>query len=103
LPRDLSGHELANLLRRYGYEETRQTGSHIRLKSKLRGADHQVTVPDHKTLKLGTLNAIVGGREVSGERPGAICAGVVRTLIAEQSAGYPRDSAQIRGREFSES
>ena len=59
LPRDLSGHELAKLLRRYGYEVIRQTGSHIRLKSNLLGADHQVTVPDHKTLKLGTLNAIV--------------------------------------------
>jgi len=29
LPRDLSGVELAKLLRRYGYEITRQTGSHI--------------------------------------------------------------------------
>jgi predicted RNA binding protein YcfA (HicA-like mRNA interferase family) len=54
-----SGHELAKRLRRYGYEVVRQTGSHIRLKSNLRGFDHQVTVPDHKTLKLGTLNAIV--------------------------------------------
>lgn len=59
LPRDLSGHELAKMLRRYGYEVIRQTGSHIRLKSNLRGADHQVTVPNHKTLKLGTLNAII--------------------------------------------
>jgi len=59
LPRDLSGHELAKMLRRYGYEVIRQTGSHLRLKSNLRGTPHQVTVPDHKTLKLGTLNAIV--------------------------------------------
>jgi predicted RNA binding protein YcfA (HicA-like mRNA interferase family) len=50
---------LAQKLRRYGYEVVRQTGSHIRLRSNLRGADHRVTVPDHKTLKLGTLNAIV--------------------------------------------
>ena len=47
------------MLRRYGYEATRQTGSHIRLKSSLHGIDHQVTVPDHKTLKPGTLNAII--------------------------------------------
>jgi predicted RNA binding protein YcfA (HicA-like mRNA interferase family) len=59
LPRDLSGHELAKMLRRYGYEVIRQTGSHIRLKSNLRGAPHQVTVPDHEALKLGTLNAII--------------------------------------------
>jgi predicted RNA binding protein YcfA (HicA-like mRNA interferase family) len=59
LPRDLSGHELAKVLRRYGYEAIRQTGSHIRLKSSLRGTPHQVTVPNHKALKLGTLNGIV--------------------------------------------
>ena len=31
LPRDLSGEELAALLGSYGYEVTRQTGSHMRL------------------------------------------------------------------------
>jgi predicted RNA binding protein YcfA (HicA-like mRNA interferase family) len=31
LPRDLGGEKLAVLLRRYGYEVTRQTGSHMRL------------------------------------------------------------------------
>lgn len=47
------------MLHRYGYEVIRQTGSHIRLKSNLHGVPHQVTVLGHKTLKLGTLNAIV--------------------------------------------
>jgi predicted RNA binding protein YcfA (HicA-like mRNA interferase family) len=28
MPRDISGRELANLLKRFGYETTRQTGSH---------------------------------------------------------------------------
>jgi predicted RNA binding protein YcfA (HicA-like mRNA interferase family) len=59
LPRDLSGHELIRLLRRYGYESTRQLGSHIRLQSNIRGYVHHVTVPDHKTLRLGTLSAIL--------------------------------------------
>jgi len=59
LPRDLSGHDLAKLLRRYGYEVVRQSGSHIRLKSNLRGSDHRVTIPAHKALKLGTLGGIV--------------------------------------------
>ena len=59
LPRDLSGHELAKILSRYGYEAVRQTGSHIRMKSTLRGFDHFVTVPAHKALKLGTLNSIL--------------------------------------------
>jgi len=52
LPRDLSGHDLAQALRRYGYELTRQTGSHLRLKSTLRGTDHFITIPAHQTLKL---------------------------------------------------
>ena len=59
LPRDLSGHDLAKALRQYGYEVTRQTGSHLRLKSSLRGTDHHLTIPAHKTLKLGTLNGII--------------------------------------------
>ncbi len=35
IPRDIEGKSLANLLTRYGYEITRQTGSHIRLTSTL--------------------------------------------------------------------
>ena len=31
IPRDVSGDELAKLLKRYGYEVTRQVGSHMRL------------------------------------------------------------------------
>lgn len=59
LPRDLSGHELIKLLRRYGYATTRQVGSHVRLRSELRGRPHNLTVPDHRSLRLGTLNAIL--------------------------------------------
>lgn len=59
LPRDLSGHDLAKSLRRFGYQIVRQTGSHLQLKTTFRGSDHQVTVPAHKTLKVGTLNAIL--------------------------------------------
>jgi predicted RNA binding protein YcfA (HicA-like mRNA interferase family) len=58
LPRDLSGEELAVLLRRYGYEVTRQTGSHMRLTT-LQGGEHHITVPRHKSLRLGTLSAIL--------------------------------------------
>jgi predicted RNA binding protein YcfA (HicA-like mRNA interferase family) len=59
LPRDLSGHELAKLLRRYGYEVVRQTGSHIRLTSTLRGTPHHVTIPAHDPIKVGTLAGIL--------------------------------------------
>ena len=59
LPRDLSGHDLAKSLRRFGYQIVRQTGSHLQLKTTFLGSDHQVTVPAHKTLKVGTLTAIL--------------------------------------------
>ena len=61
LPRDLSGHDLAKLLRRYGYEIVRQTGSHLQLKSGFRGYDHHITIPAHRALKLGTLSGIISG------------------------------------------
>ena len=59
LPRDLPGEQLASLLRRYGYETTRQTGSHLRLTSTAKGSEHHITIPRHKELKVGTLNAIL--------------------------------------------
>lgn len=59
LPRDVSGSVLAKALRRYGYEVTRQAGSHMRLTTRLRGTDHHVTIPAHKTLAPGTLSAVV--------------------------------------------
>ena len=59
LPRDLPGEQLASLLRRYGYETTRQTGSHLRLTSTTRGSEHHITIPRHRELRVGTLNAIL--------------------------------------------
>jgi predicted RNA binding protein YcfA (HicA-like mRNA interferase family) len=58
LPRDLDGEELAVLLRRYGYEVTRQTGSHMRLTT-AQGGEHHITIPRHKSLRIGTLSAIL--------------------------------------------
>ena len=63
LPRDLRGEELAALLGQYGYEVTRQTGSHMRLTTTLRG-EHHVTIPCHRSLRVGTLSAIL--RDVAG-------------------------------------
>jgi predicted RNA binding protein YcfA (HicA-like mRNA interferase family) len=58
LPRNLSGPELAKLLRALGYEVGRQTGSHLRLTTQQRG-EHHITIPNHSPLKLGTLAAIL--------------------------------------------
>jgi predicted RNA binding protein YcfA (HicA-like mRNA interferase family) len=58
LPRDLGGEELVKLLRKYGYEITRQTGSHIRLTTN-QGGEHHITIPRHQSLRVGTLHAIL--------------------------------------------
>ncbi len=58
LPRDLGGKDLAARLGRYGYEVTRQTGSHMRLTT-TEGGEHHVTIPRHKSLRVGTLGAIL--------------------------------------------
>lgn len=59
LPRDVSGADLAKRLGRLGYELTRQTGSHLRLTTRERGR-HHVTIPNHDSLKVGTLAGILG-------------------------------------------
>jgi len=59
LPRDISGHDLVNYLKPYGYVVTRQAGSHIRLTTQQNG-QHHITIPAHDPLKVGTLSAILG-------------------------------------------
>ena len=59
LPRDLSGRELAKALQTFGYEITREVGSHLRLTTQEHG-EHHLTIPDHSSLRVGTLSAILG-------------------------------------------
>ncbi|MEX0785243.1 MAG: type II toxin-antitoxin system HicA family toxin [Dehalococcoidia bacterium] len=47
------------LLRPYGYEITRQSGSHVRITSTIKGTEHHVTIPAHKELRIGTLSAVI--------------------------------------------
>ena len=59
LPRDVSAHQLLRVLRRYyGYEIMRQEGSHIRLRTSVKGG-HSITLPDHNPIKVGTLSHII--------------------------------------------
>ena len=58
LPRDVSGQDLARRLRSYGYDVTRQVGSHMRLSTLDRG-EHHVTIPAHDELRVGTLEYIL--------------------------------------------
>ena len=61
LPRDLGGDELIRRLRRFDYEPTRQSGSHVRLTRIAGGTEHHVTIPRHSPLRVGTLNNILSG------------------------------------------
>lgn len=58
LPRDLSGSQIVRALRLFGYEVTRQRGSHLRLTTTMNG-EHHLTIPMHDELRLGTLASIL--------------------------------------------
>ena len=60
LPR-ISGREVVKALKKKGYEQDRQRGSHIILRQ-TDSPHRRVTVPDHKEVAKGTLRAII--REV---------------------------------------
>jgi predicted RNA binding protein YcfA (HicA-like mRNA interferase family) len=63
LPRGISGHDLAKALARLGYAVNHQTGRHIRLTTRAPDS-HNITVPAHDPIKVGTLNSIL--RDVGG-------------------------------------
>ena len=58
LPRDLSGRDLAQALGVFGHHVTPQAGSHLGLTTTERG-EHHVTIPQHGSLRVGTLSGIV--------------------------------------------
>lgn len=58
LPRDVDPKALVRALTVLGYQPTRQTGSHIRITTKVGGEHHEV-IPNHKPIKIGTLQSIL--------------------------------------------
>ena len=58
LPRDVSGPQLIKALRKLGYSDPRQRGSHIRITTQEKGEHHEV-VPNHNPIKVGTLHGIL--------------------------------------------
>ena len=46
-------------MRKLGYEQTRQSGSQVRLTHNASDGDHHVTIPLHSPMRVGTLNAIL--------------------------------------------
>jgi len=63
VPRDLSSQQLIKSLKKYGYIQTRQVGSHIRLTITMETKSEHITIPNHNPIKVGTLNNIL--RQVS--------------------------------------
>ena len=55
LPRDVNGEEAARALRRLGFDEIRQTGSHRIMRKEIR----TVVVPMHRPIKPGTLKGLL--------------------------------------------
>jgi len=59
IPRDLSGNDLVDLLcRSWAYQIVHQKGSHIVLETQ-EPSHQRIAVPAHKSLRVGTLNAIL--------------------------------------------
>lgn len=79
LPRDIGGLDLAKKLEIYGYRITRQTGSHLRLSTHEKG-EHHITIPQHKDLRVGTLQAIL--TDVA-DHLGMVRDELVRTLFGD--------------------
>jgi predicted RNA binding protein YcfA (HicA-like mRNA interferase family) len=59
IPRDISAEKLIKALEKFGYNITRQKGSHIRLTIDLGDRLHHITIPNHDSIKIGTLNNIL--------------------------------------------
>ena len=59
LPRELYGRDLARILCvRWSYRQVNQVGSHIVLQTET-PQHHRLSIPDHRPLRIGTLNAIL--------------------------------------------
>ena len=53
IPRDVTGDQAVRALRRLGFQDIRQTGSHRILRA------GSITVPMHRPIKPGTLKGLV--------------------------------------------
>lgn len=60
LSRNINGIQLAKALNKFGYDISRQTGSHLRLTTMQNGS-HSITIPRHDPIKIGTLHDILEG------------------------------------------
>lgn len=55
----VSGREVIKFLEKVGYVVVSQRGSHVKLRKNQENVVSTVIVPNHKTIKLGTLKSIL--------------------------------------------
>ncbi|MBF1999264.1 MAG: type II toxin-antitoxin system HicA family toxin [Synechococcales cyanobacterium M58_A2018_015] len=66
LPR-ISSREAIRVLERLGFEQVRQTGSHVVMKKRTPDGEVGCVVPVHQELKIGTLSGILKQAQVKPE------------------------------------
>jgi predicted RNA binding protein YcfA (HicA-like mRNA interferase family) len=59
-----SGQEVCRILQQQGFIEVRRRGSHIVMQKRLQDTTITVPVPDHKSLRIGTLRSIIRQSEL---------------------------------------
>ncbi|HYU18537.1 MAG TPA: type II toxin-antitoxin system HicA family toxin [Chloroflexota bacterium] len=57
--RVLSGREVCEILAQHGFSEIRRRGSHIATQQRTADSTVTVPVPDHRELRIGTLQSII--------------------------------------------
>lgn len=57
--RILSGRDVCLILSKHGFAEIRQRGSHVIMQRLIEGNTITVPVPNHKEIKIGTLQSII--------------------------------------------
>jgi predicted RNA binding protein YcfA (HicA-like mRNA interferase family) len=55
----LSGKEICAILAFHGFTEVRRRGSHVVMQKRLLQGSLTVPVPDHKEIRIGTLQSII--------------------------------------------
>lgn len=61
----LSGQEVCSILRRHGFIEVRQKGSHIVMQKRTSEGTITVPVPNHKEIRIGTLQSIIRQSDIA--------------------------------------
>ena len=57
--RVLSGEAVCQILSRHGFVEVRRRGSHIVMQKKESSGTTTVPIPDHRELRIGTVQSII--------------------------------------------